>query len=84
MRSNLYPEVLKIEDLHDFFKVDINGNGIVGHVPQMDNFPEISIEQRRVLVNYYKLYLVQTRVELKSLRNLLRTNNELLDLINKN
>lgn len=84
VRSNLYSEVLKIEDLHDFFSFDKNGNAINDYVPQIDNFPVLSSEQRRVLTNYYKLYIAQTRAELKSLRNLLQANNELLELINKN
>lgn len=84
VRGNIYPEVLKIEDMHDFFKFDENGSPIKKYVPQMDKFPVLSSEQRRVLVNYYKLYISQTRTELNSLRELSKTNNKLLDLIDKN
>ena len=84
VRGNIYHEVLKIEDLHDFFQFDENGSPIKGYVPNMDKFPVLSIEQRRVLVNYYKLYISQTRTELNSLRELSKTNNKLLDLIEKN
>lgn len=84
VRGNIYPEVLKIEDMHDFFKFDKNGSPIQGYVPQMDKFPVLNSEQRRVLVNYYKLYISQTRTELGALRNLSKTNNKLLDLIDKN
>lgn len=84
VRGNIYPEVLKIEDMHDFFQFDENGSPIKGYVPQMDKFPVLSSEQRRVLVNYYKLYISQTRSELNHLRDLSKTNNKLLDLIDKN
>lgn len=84
VRGNIYPEVLKIEDLHDFFQFDKNGSPIKGYVPNMDKFPVLSIEQRRVLVNYYKLYISQTGAELNALRKLSKTNNKLLDLIDKN
>lgn len=84
VRGNIYPEVLKIEDMHDFIQFDENGSPIKGYVPQMDKFPVLSSEQRRVLVNYYKLYVSQTLAELNRLRDLSKTNNKLLDLIDKN
>lgn len=84
VRGNIYPEVLKIEDLHDFFQFDKNGSPIKGYVPDMDKFPVMSSDQRRVLVNYYKLYISQTGAELNTLRKLSKTNNKLLDLIDKN
>jgi len=83
MRSNLYPEVLKIEDMHDFFRFDQSGNALTGYNPEMDRFPPMSIEQRRSLVSYYRLYISQTRAELLLIRRLSKANDELLVLINR-
>ena len=82
MRSNLYPEVLKIEDLHDFYTSDSVGNISKDHIPQMDRFPLLSAEQRRTLVNYYRLYIAQTKNELSGLKNLAKSNDELIAMIN--
>jgi hypothetical protein len=81
MRSNVYPEVLKIEDLHNFYSFNKDGNPAPDYIPDMDKFPELSREQRTILVNYYRLYISQTRTELKNLRSLKRTNDALLELI---
>lgn len=81
MRSNLYPDVLKLEDLHDFYKFDKFGNPAKDYLPVMDRFPELTREQRNTLVNYYRLYISQTRSELRNLRSLEKTNDELLRLI---
>ena len=82
VRSNIYPEVLKLEDLHDFFHYDKKGI-IRNYVPAMDSFPPLKEEQRRILVSYYKLYISQTATFVSRLSELNLQNEELLNLISK-
>ena len=84
VRSNIYTEVLKLEDIHDFFRYDRKGKRrLRNYVPAMDNFPPLKDEQRRILVGYYKLYTSQTSNLVYGLAELNKQNEELLNLINK-
>ena len=84
VRSNIYIEVLKLEDIHDFFHYDRKKKTqLRNYVPAMDSFPPLKDEQRRILVGYYKLYTSQTAYLVRVLAELSKQNEELLDLINK-
>ncbi len=85
VRSNIYPEILKLEDLHDFFRFDPKQKTrIRNYIPAMDSFPVLKENERRILVSYYKLYISQTSAELNSLRSLNKQNDELLTMIEQN
>lgn len=84
VRSNIYPEVLKLEDMHDFFRYDRKEKKLVrNYVPAMDSFPPLRDEQRRILISYYKLYTSQTVTLIRVLSELNLQNEELLKLISK-
>ena len=84
VRSNIYPEVLKLEDMHDFFHYDRKRKTLIrNYVPLMDSFPPLRDEQRRILISYYKLYTSQTISMLRVLSELTLQNDELLNLITK-
>lgn len=82
VRGNIYPEVIKLEDLHDFFRFDPRQKTTLrNYIPAMDPFPVLKENERRILVSYYKLYISQTSAELNSLRSLNKQNDELLTMI---
>ena len=84
VRSNIYPEVLKLEDMHDFFHYDRKGKTLIrNYIPVMDSFPPLRDEQRRILISYYKLYTSQTISLVRVLSELAAQNDELLKLITK-
>ena len=84
VRSNIYIEVLKLEDIHDFFHYDRKEKTqLRNYVPAMDSFPPLKDEQRRILVGYYKLYTSQTAYLVRVLAELNLQNEDLLNLINK-
>jgi hypothetical protein len=77
-------EIGKIEDLHDFISTDTSRSYLeTSHVPEMKPFPALSEEQRRFMVAFYELYIIQAQVNLRILRALYSSNENLMKMIKR-
>ena len=77
-------EIGKIEDLHDFISTDTSRSYLeTPHVPEMKPFPALSEEQRRFMVAFYELYIIQAQVNLRILRALYSSNENLMKMMKR-
>ena len=77
-------EIAKLEDFHDIVSTDTSQSyNILAHTPAIELFSNLSPEQRRSLVFFYEAYVVQAQSDLRRLRMLNTSNENLLKLVNK-
>jgi hypothetical protein len=75
-------EISKLEDLHDVISSDTSLSYDVGnHISTMKPFEVLSNEQRRSIVFFYESYIVQAQSNLRQIRNLYVSNQNLLKMV---
>ncbi|HUZ57757.1 MAG TPA: hypothetical protein VMU83_03140 [Hanamia sp.] len=79
--DNQLEDVSKIEDMHDFWNVHKNPNSY-GYTPDMQPF-NLTKKERNFIIEYNKLFSVQAISDLRHLKTLIRMNDALVKLINK-
>ena len=79
--DNQLEDVSKIEDMHDFWNRHKNPIGY-GYTPDMQPF-NLTKEERNFIIEYNKLFSIQAIYVSYILKNLLRSNDALVKLINK-
>ena len=80
--NNQLGEIGKIEDLHDFWDIKKMGNFQLPYTPEMRPF-SLSEEQRNFIIAYNKLFSVQFIAGLGQINNLLKSNEALVKLLDK-
>jgi hypothetical protein len=76
-------EISKLEDFHDVISTDTSQSyDAAQHVPVMKPFAPLSEEQRRSLIWFYESYIIQAQSDLKRLRLLYASNQNLLKMVN--
>jgi len=76
-------EIGKLEDLHDFISTDTAlSYNLTPHIPLMKPFQVLSEEQRRSIVSFYEIYIIQAQSNLRNIRILYSSNQNLLKMVN--
>ena len=76
-------EVAKIIDFHDILTADTSHSyNILQHVPEIKPFGPLSVAERNSVVFFFEWYLVQAQADLRRLRDLERSNQNLLNMVN--
>jgi len=83
LKNAIYPEILKIEDLHSFWRTDINDPENMRLLPDMQPYDTLTGGQRRIMINYYRQFFIQMRSNHHSLKSIMNTNKILVDMIDK-
>jgi hypothetical protein len=84
LKNAIYPAVLEIEDMHSFWKINAaDPENIQGLIPDMDLFEPMTGGQRRVTIGYYRQFFIQMRSNHSFLKQIMRMNKNLVDLIDK-
>ena len=77
-------EISKVIDLHDVVSTDTTQSyDRVHHIPEIRPFKAISPGERNSIVYFFESYVVQSQSVLRRLRNLERTNQNLLAIVNE-
>jgi hypothetical protein len=77
-------EISKLMDFHDVVSTDTSQSyDRVHHIPEMKPFDVMSPRERNSIVYFFESYLVQAQSDLKRLRNLERSNQNLLAMVNE-
>jgi hypothetical protein len=77
-------EIVKLMDYHDMITTDTSRSyNAVPHIPVIKPFAALSVEQRNSLVAFYEVYIVQAQSNLRRIRMLYVTNQNLLDMVNE-
>jgi len=79
--DNQLEDVSKIEDMHDFWNLHKNPIGY-GYTPDMQPF-NLTKKDRNFIIGYNKLFSVQAMSDLRFFKTLIRMNDALVKLINK-
>ena len=79
--DNQLEDVSKIEDMHDFWNLHKNPIGY-GYTPDMQPF-NLTKKERNFIIGYNKLFSVQAMSDLRFFKTLIRMNDALVKLINK-
>ena len=75
-------EIAKLQDFHDIVSADTSKSfDLLTHVPTIEPFSNLSTEQRRSLVFFYEAYIVQAQSDLRRLRLLNKSNENLLKVV---
>ena len=77
--DNQLEDVSKLEDMHDFWNSHKN---FVGYTPDMQPF-NLTKKERNFIIGYNKLFSVQAMSDLRFFKTLIRMNDALVKLINK-
>jgi hypothetical protein len=81
MVSNTF-EISKIMDFHDVVGTDTSlSYDRVKHIPEMRPFEPMTREQRNTMVFFYESYIVQSQSDLRRIRKLEETNENLLRMV---
>jgi hypothetical protein len=80
--DNQLEDVSKIEDMHDFWNLHKNPIGYDGYTPDMQPF-NLTKKERNFIIEYNKLFAVQAISDSRFLKTLIRMNDALVKLINK-
>ena len=77
-------EVAKIIDFHDILTADTSQSyNIVQHIPEIKPFGSLSPSERNSVVFFFEWYIVQAQADLKKLRELESSNQNLLNMVNE-
>ena len=79
--DNQLEDVSKIEDMHDFWNLHKNPIGY-GYTPDMQPF-NLTMKDRNFIIGYNKLFSVQAMSNLRFFKTLIRMNDAVVKLINK-
>jgi hypothetical protein len=75
-------EIAKLQDFHDLISSDTSQSyNISSHIPTIEPFPRLSLEQRRSLVFFYEAYIAQAQSDLRRLRLLSASNSTLQKMV---
>jgi ABC-type oligopeptide transport system ATPase subunit len=77
-------EIVKLMDYHDMITTDTSRSyNTVPHIPVIRPFAALSVEQRNSLVAFYEVFIVQGQSNLRRMRLLYITNQNLLKMVNE-
>ena len=77
-------EIVKLMDYHDMITTDTSQSyDFVPHIPVIKPFDSLSAEQRNSLVAFYEAFIVQAQSDLRRIRMLHITNQNLLKMVNE-
>jgi hypothetical protein len=77
-------EIVKLMDYHDMITTDTSQSyDVVPHIPVIKPFASLSAEKRNSLVAFYEAYIVQAQADLRRIRMLHITNQNLLNMVNE-
>jgi hypothetical protein len=77
-------EIVKLMDYHDMITTDTSRSyNAVPHIPVIKPFAALSVEQRNSLVAFYEVFIVQAQSNLRRIRLLYVTNQNLLNMVNE-
>ena len=77
-------EVMKLIDYHDMVTTDTSQSyDVVQHIPVIKPFASLSAEERNFLVAFYEYYIIQAQSDLRRIRLLQVSNQNLLAIVNK-
>jgi hypothetical protein len=77
--GNALPEIVKLEDLHDWGAQISNPD----YVPETMPYPELTERERRLIINYYAINRVQISSDIRLIERLTRSNDHLMKMINE-
>jgi hypothetical protein len=81
---SLQTEIVKLMDYHDMISTDTSRSyDTVPHIPVIRPFAALSLEQRNSLVAFYEVYIIQGQSNLRRIRLLYITNQNLLNMVNE-
>jgi hypothetical protein len=83
LKNAMYPEILKIEDLHSFWRTDIKDPENMQILPDMLPYDTLTGGQRRLMINYYRQFFIQMRSNHRSLKSIMNTNKNLVSMIDE-
>jgi hypothetical protein len=75
--ANALPELMKLEDIHDFLPQIDNRN----IVPVMNPFPELTERERRLIIYYYTNYAVQFKGDKRLIQHLNESNEHIMQMV---
>ena len=77
-------EISKLQDFHDMVSADTSAsyNLLAAHVPDIKPFEHLTGEQRNSIVYYYVAYIYQSQSDLRRIRNLYASNQNLVAMVN--
>jgi hypothetical protein len=77
-------DVVKLFDFHDMISTDTSRSyDVAQHKPVIKPFAPLTAEQRNLLVAFYEYYIIQAQSDLRRIRSLETSNENLLVMINK-
>lgn len=81
---SMEPEISKIQDFHNFLHEDTTWlPNKSGYVFPIRPFGKMTKEQRGLMIWYYELFYIQTFSNLKDIQDLMQTNRQLIEMVEK-
>jgi hypothetical protein len=77
--GNALPEIMKLEDLHDFRIRDSEPE----HIPEIMPYPELTEGTRRLMIYYYANHRGQLSSDVIMLEKMIQSNDHLMKMINE-
>lgn len=75
--SNALPEIMKLEDVHDWGRRPYNPNQPFDILP----YPELTERERRLMIYYYSSYRVMFLSDMRIIERMERSNDHLMKMI---